>query len=871
MSAYLTNSSCNGYPPQHLAARRRYPRPGLTARLLRERQVARFVVAPGGFGKSFVALEYAGTVFGYEHVFWLDGRSPCFLRDLDRGTIAPTLLAADAARFLVVLEDVPPLDLHRVELLSRTFDDLLERGCEVLATCTPTCDAFAGLQQDRLKLSAADLLLCDAEIDSVRTSDERTSAPASGLSPAQRVAGLRWGPAGGVRPFVASLLQEELPADLLLAVTAALVLQDGGVSDLAAFGPCAESAVRHLAENYPYLGIDLRSERFEAVRVPVIDVAAVLSDRLEALALCSYAPDRDALVSRLADALVARSSAPRACELMAALGSRPARAAWLSARGHDLLGASCLLPAVELYESLGGEPGAQEPALAAAEAVRVLALSDAAAACALARRPLDDEDAGDEVRALAALVLFCGASGSARARARFRLSQLVQEREGADDGEFLRAVSRAADGGTTWRPLAAMACAHARSGPVAAAAWRACRDAGADCGALLVGAAWMLERAVVAAAQPGAALHAGASACELAEVAAFVRACCEAPRPAPCGLFGMLAASALERACACGALEAAPPDAKALFAFHRIEMEVHSQRASYERVARGRSVRRKGAGAEACAAFRADAGAVPAAQAVQPTLTVNLFGGIDVRIGDEPVEPRFFRRQKVKTLLALLVINRGREFSRDALVRLLWPDSNLESARKNFYSVWSLLRRALVTPAGTCPYLIRQQNGLRLDGRLLVSDVAQLESVCRTLQLEHPDYGGWASLLAQINDRFSDDLLPSETENDYIVRRRIDYRNRFVDALVAASRRLVKAGGVQEGLWFARAALMRDRTREDAYTTLMGAQLAVGQRTAALETYFQCRRFLADELGIDPSLETMALYRSIIETETALE
>ena len=87
----------------------------------------------------------------------------------------------------------------------------------------------------------------------------------------------------------------------------------------------------------------------------------------------------------------------------------------------------------------------------------------------------------------------------------------------------------------------------------------------------------------------------------------------------------------------------------------------------------------------------------------------------------------------------------------------------------------------------------------------------------------------------------------------------------------AAADRLVAADDAQEGLWFARAALRRDRTREDAYTALMRAQIAAGQRTAALETYFECRRFLTTELGIDPSLATMELYRSIIETEELLE
>ena len=242
-----------------------------------------------------------------------------------------------------------------------------------------------------------------------------------------------------------------------------------------------------------------------------------------------------------------------------------------------------------------------------------------------------------------------------------------------------------------------------------------------------------------------------------------------------------------------------------------------------------------------------------------------------MRLGRDRIDPSTFRRQKVKTLLALLVLHNGREFSRDKLVALLWPESELEAARKNFYGIWAMLRRALATPAGECPYLIRQQQGLRLDASLLTSDVAQFDDVCRTLLFERPGYGGWANLYSLINDRFSDDLLPSENDNDAIAALRVDYRNRLVDALVAASLRLIAAGEEQEGLWFARAALQRDRTREDAYTTLMHAQLASGQRTAALETYFACRRFLADELGIDPSLETMRLYRSIIETETDFE
>lgn len=873
MPTYLVNAACKGYPPKHLAAVRHRPRPNLTARLLRERQVVRFVVAPGGFGKTAIILEYAQTVYGYRHVFWLDGRSPCFLRDLDREIIAKTLLAADSEQFLVVIEDIPLLNARRVEALSRSFDALLDRGCEVVVTCTPSCDAFGRLQRDRLKLTARDLLLSDAEIEGARTSEDGVSAPASFLSAAQRIAGIQWAPPGEARGFVKEVFREELPADILLAVVVALVLQEGGLADIDAFGPCGEATVSLLAENYLHVGIDRKRDAFEAVRLPVEDLADEMEGIMEGMVACSRFASRDALVSRLADALVARSSAHRACSLMGSLGSLQARATWLADHGCDLLDASCVLPAAELYGSLRGGLGPVASLLSADQSARLLVLGDDVSACQLAQKSLGDVDVPEADRATAALVLFFGGSIGARSLALSQLKILVAD--SGDDAALVGSAGSAASlPGAAWRPLACIAVACDRSQALAAATWRACFDAGADRRVLLIGASWILKQAI--SAKGGAAVPCSDGAASrfeddaLALIAEYVQAQCDSRVSLPCGLFEALAGVALERACECGAVDVSPPHAKASLAVHRVEVGLFAQRSAYERIARDKADRRRDFVLTHPDAFRAEAGLRLEEEAIEPLLTVNLFGGLDVRIGDAPVDPRCFRRQKVKTLLALLVLNRGREFSRDTLVQLLWPESAIESARKNFYGIWSLLRRALVTPAGSCPYLIRQQNGLRLDGRLLVTDVAQLELLCRTLQLEHPGYGGWSALLSQVNERFSDDLLPSECDNEHIVRRRVDYRNRLVDSLVSASNRLIRAGDVQEGLWFARAALVRDHTREDAYTALMNAQLAVGQRTAALETYFSCRRFLADELGIDPSLETMGLYHAIIETEEAL-
>ena len=141
MSDFLMSCACKGRRPKYVASSAPNSRPHLVAELLRSRDVARFLVAPSGFGKSTVAAEYAQVVFSFKHTFWVNCESPCFLRDLDAGIIASRIAEVDGAASLVVFDDLPRMDAMRVEAFSQVIDNLLAAGNEVLATCTPSCDA----------------------------------------------------------------------------------------------------------------------------------------------------------------------------------------------------------------------------------------------------------------------------------------------------------------------------------------------------------------------------------------------------------------------------------------------------------------------------------------------------------------------------------------------------------------------------------------------------------------------------------------------------------------------------------------------------------------------------------------------------------
>ena len=163
---YLENAACNGRRPKKIGPQRIYSRPRLVKRLVAERDVARFVVAPSGFGKTSLGLEYAASMFSFRGVHWLDCSSPCFLRDLDAGIIAKTLIARPAQLDLVVFDDVPFLADARSECFSHEIDALLETGCEVLVTTTPAFGAIADAQRDCVIVGARDLLVDDCELSS---------------------------------------------------------------------------------------------------------------------------------------------------------------------------------------------------------------------------------------------------------------------------------------------------------------------------------------------------------------------------------------------------------------------------------------------------------------------------------------------------------------------------------------------------------------------------------------------------------------------------------------------------------------------------------------------------------------------------------
>ena len=837
MTRFIQQSACEGRRPHGVVPDRLRSRPRLLSRLLEDRGALRLVVAPPGFGKATLAFEYASVMFQFEHVFWLRGSSPCFLRDLDAGVLAEAVLEADEHAALMVVADLPLLTDDRAEAFAEVVERLADASCEVIATTT-RADAPMELFGRRVVIEAAEMLVAreDLEEEPEGVTDRRP------LGLAERIAALRWGSATPIQLVLGASRAGCTPEEEL-ALWAMTVLGRGTIDDVRALlgARRAEKAWDALAARCPLVGISAGEESFAALSVSLGEVRDHGRARLQALAeTCGFA-GREEAIEVLAERLMERGECGRAVSAMTLLARRRAHGRWLAANGWAALWGGAAVEVCELYESATRTQMAARADINAMIAWAWAQRGDRARAVQFAQRSLVSERSTPRTVLSAALAAWEVGNAARRRAMEETVASCLAELDGAGGVEREDGLAELVWGG----------------------------GSRIDVERRLLGAAEALEGLEATGALGAGADTAIAGRPELVRLVACSHRALDAlvERGWSLGFGAYRAAAAQERAGelleGLGLPRLSAPVAAALFAAHvekgaaRSRREKSSGAPVVEDSERGRSLPVPSAPRTAMA--------VAPEMSVEP-LRLKLFGTMEVALGRRDITYQFEGRPKTRLLLALLALHRGRELGRDQIVSMLWPAADKRTGAKSFYRVWGDLR-SLLSQQGSCPYLIRSRYGCRLDPDLFESDLDEFEELIRCLLFGPADDMAWERAIATIQGSFGSVLLPTERKCEAIVvfRDRLDAE--FVDGLVAASRRLLVRGELQGALWLAREAFQRDAGREDAAAALMRAQMATDQRSAAVQTFFACRDRLSRTLGLDPSPALAALYRQLLEGE----
>jgi DNA-binding SARP family transcriptional activator/TolB-like protein len=218
--------------------------------------------------------------------------------------------------------------------------------------------------------------------------------------------------------------------------------------------------------------------------------------------------------------------------------------------------------------------------------------------------------------------------------------------------------------------------------------------------------------------------------------------------------------------------------------------------------------------------------------------SLRTFGALVLARGGSPVEPLETQR---KTLAILTVLATDGTVTRDRLMALLWPDSDIERARGSLKQAIHSLRHQLEAPD-----LVLGKNDLSLNPSLIQSDVCRFQDELKA--------GQTREAVALYQGPFLDGVhLNGSAELEQWVETRrgslaLEYRN----GLERLAREAETRGEIAEAVdWCTRRA-MEDPLDGKAALHLMEALAAAGQPTAALQHQRAHEELLRRELGLAP-------------------
>lgn len=210
--------------------------------------------------------------------------------------------------------------------------------------------------------------------------------------------------------------------------------------------------------------------------------------------------------------------------------------------------------------------------------------------------------------------------------------------------------------------------------------------------------------------------------------------------------------------------------------------------------------------------------------------------------------------RKNRALLAILALSVDRAATRESITGLLWGDHGEEQARASLRQSLAVLRKELGSRADAIVDV--RDDGMRLSPAV---EVDVLEVIAAA------DAGGDLARIRRAAEYCRGDLLADVPLRDASFEPWLETQRASIHAAVVRlfqSRAELETGG--ERIEAARRLVALDDLRESSHRTLMRAYADNGDNGLAAKQYELCRTLLREQLGTEPSRETVELHRSII-------
>jgi DNA-binding SARP family transcriptional activator/tetratricopeptide (TPR) repeat protein len=238
---------------------------------------------------------------------------------------------------------------------------------------------------------------------------------------------------------------------------------------------------------------------------------------------------------------------------------------------------------------------------------------------------------------------------------------------------------------------------------------------------------------------------------------------------------------------------------------------------------------------------------------------IRLLGRFRATAGGRELPAAAFGGRKVRTLLAVLALDRDRYVSHDALADALWPDAPPADPAGNLGVLVNRARRALGDPG-----LIRTgPRGYALDARCGL-DTARFAGLVEQARRHPPDRPALRCYQEALAG-WTGPPLPEHADAPWAREFRTALLGLRQAALEEAAGLAARLGEVTLAVGYAEEAVAAAPLREVAALRLSRAHELAGDRAAALDDLRQLRLRLRDELGVDPSAEVTDRYAELLD------
>lgn len=258
------------------------------------------------------------------------------------------------------------------------------------------------------------------------------------------------------------------------------------------------------------------------------------------------------------------------------------------------------------------------------------------------------------------------------------------------------------------------------------------------------------------------------------------------------------------------------------------------------------------------------------------TLTVKMFGGLELSYGDQKISENKNRSKKIWNLLAYMITHRKRNISQSEFIDVLWSQSdciNPESALKNLqYRIRNLLEPM---DCERETFIKSSMNSYHWNNTLPCDiDIELFDNYYKKASNQLEKKETRILYYTKAINLYKGDFLSNLTNELWIVPLSTHYHNLFLDAARTLAELLEAEHEYDKMLQLCTHGIQIDYYDEKLHLSLMKALKYQGNILAAMKHYKTFSDFLYKYLGVRPSEELRTYYvelkRSLSDFEPSL-